>query len=116
VFFQFCNAQEYYPGDKSRVVIPVQLYRDLREKFYSCDTIIEIREKRIMAKDSIISTFKLSNESFKKELAVKDTTISKLSVQFDNLYKSKQQISPLKQVPVWIALVIGVVFGVLVAK
>lgn len=112
-----CSAQEYYPGDRNRVIIPTQLYRDLREKFYICDTALAIKDERIRDKDSLISVQTLKIQSLEREITQKDTTISKLSVQFNDLYNSKQKVKPFKHPLTWIGFAVATFFlGITIVK
>lgn len=112
------NAQILLDSSTDRVSMPKTIYKTIRNKLITQDSIIFNQEQIIALKDSIIKNDSLKILSFKKELDQKNQTIDTLATGYKKLeveYK-KEKSSLLTNFKLWLGLTGGLIFGVLIAN
>lgn len=95
--------------------MPLQLYRDVRNKCLTCDTLIKNYDSTIVIKDSIISEHLKKEVEYKDLINSKDTTIKALNIEVKSLANRKEaKIWQRKET--WITLLVGFALGVVVSR
>lgn len=102
------------------VIMPLNTYRALRLKTIKCDTFLTVTEEKNNANDTLVNTLigqlvvcDEKNESYKRELVKKDSTIYKLNKNYD---KTISEIKPEKPFYLKPYVYISAFIGYLIAK
>jgi len=98
-----------------RVSMPLQLYRDVRNKCLMCDTLIDNYDSIIVVKDSIIKEHELKEQRYSDIINAKDTTIKALNFEIKSL-TSRKEAKLWQRKETWLTLLIGFVVGVVVSR
>lgn len=95
--------------------MPLQLYRDVRNKCLTCDTLIQSYDSTITIKDSIISEHVKKEVEYKNIIASKDTTIKALNTEIKGL-TNRKEVKLWQRKETWLTLLIGFAVGVIVSR
>jgi hypothetical protein len=97
------------------VSMPLQLYRDVRNKCLTCDTLIDNYDSILLKKDSIIVEYEKKEVEYNKIITSKDTTIQSLKFEVKELANSKECKFYQKK-ETWIIALISFALGVVLSK
>ena len=95
--------------------MPLKTYRIVREKCYTCDTLIKEYDSLIIIKDSIINDKDKNIESYKMIIDSKDTTIQDLRKEY-NFLVNKKAPKWWERKETWISALVGLLLGVAITR
>lgn len=115
------SSQHYINKVDNEVVMDINTYRSIRLKYYTCDSLITLKDSIITEKDSLIEKQRDIIRNYNTILLEKDSTIKDLSKEYDLLStdyqkyvegtsETKTQKYLQKYIPL-LALIIGVFLG-----
>ena len=114
----YSNAQSIIYNKSTGIVeVPIKTYRLVVQRQQDCDSLSLYNQKLTSNQDSIINLSKIKEQSFKQEINYKDSTITKLTNETNNILKREKENKGLfKNTSIWISGAIGLIFGILLAK